>query len=883
MALTWPLVGRGSELSEAAAMMGNPRAAGLVVRGPPGIGKTRLVTEVLARAPQARFCVYRATATRAAATIPFAALSHLLPDPEQQGSNLLRRTSRSLSANAGPRRVVVAIDDAHLLDDASAALVHHLVTASSAFVVATVRDSEPAPDAVRSCGRDGSAGELALGPLSDDEVHAAVCCALDGPVCGSVVHRLSTLSAGNAQLLTELVTTALAEGRLIRRAGLWRLRGRWTSGHTLPELVRDRLDRLAPEVYAAAQLLALGEPVGAAEAEAMLPAEVLDALEREGLLAAINSGRRRQIRLVHPLHADALCAVVTPLRARAAYRTLADALEATGARRRGDVLRLAVYRSEAGQSVDPELLLEAAQQDEALFDRGVSERLARTAEEAGGGLRARLVRVEALRWMGRAEEADALLRDAPLEGADSEQRSRVAAVRASTLLVGLNRPAEAERVLAEAREHLLEQAGADPDAVQAERTKLDVLAAEFRFNTGRIRDAVDMSERALAGDHRAVRTRCSAAAVATVSLTWSGRPDRAVAVAQRAWECSEQEPGELGAAMENLLSLTHGLAHLYAGRFDTAQALADLGYRRALERRAEALEGQSALALGHVALLRGRVATAGRWLREASVLIERHAPAMGRFGTAYALASAGEATALGGDPVEADAAGARADDLLTAGALLCNRGRVRVWAAAARGETATAARLALADADALASAGAALFEAMSCHDAVRLGAAELVGARLARLAAAAEGELVGLYARHATALAADDGAGLDTVAREFAALGAVLLAAEAAAQASQAHRRAGSDAAATTAAHRSRELASRCQGARTPALALAGEPTPLTPREREVAGLAAHELSNRDIAARLLVSERTIHNHLHRAYTKLGISTRRQLRSVLTQ
>jgi DNA-binding CsgD family transcriptional regulator len=52
---------------------------------------------------------------------------------------------------------------------------------------------------------------------------------------------------------------------------------------------------------------------------------------------------------------------------------------------------------------------------------------------------------------------------------------------------------------------------------------------------------------------------------------------------------------------------------------------------------------------------------------------------------------------------------------------------------------------------------------------------------------------------------------------------------------------------------------------------------PLTAREREVADLAARGLSDRDIAARLHLSERTVQSHLYRSYRKLGVTSRDQL------
>ena len=57
--------------------------------------------------------------------------------------------------------------------------------------------------------------------------------------------------------------------------------------------------------------------------------------------------------------------------------------------------------------------------------------------------------------------------------------------------------------------------------------------------------------------------------------------------------------------------------------------------------------------------------------------------------------------------------------------------------------------------------------------------------------------------------------------------------------------------------------------------------TPLTSREREIAARAADRLSNREIAERLVVSVRTVENHLARVYVKLGVDGRRDLRDAL--
>jgi DNA-binding CsgD family transcriptional regulator len=65
---------------------------------------------------------------------------------------------------------------------------------------------------------------------------------------------------------------------------------------------------------------------------------------------------------------------------------------------------------------------------------------------------------------------------------------------------------------------------------------------------------------------------------------------------------------------------------------------------------------------------------------------------------------------------------------------------------------------------------------------------------------------------------------------------------------------------------------------------LAGEPAPLppelaelTPREREVVLLAADGLSNREIGARLYLSDGTVRNYLSTAFGKLGVTRRAEL------
>jgi DNA-binding CsgD family transcriptional regulator len=56
----------------------------------------------------------------------------------------------------------------------------------------------------------------------------------------------------------------------------------------------------------------------------------------------------------------------------------------------------------------------------------------------------------------------------------------------------------------------------------------------------------------------------------------------------------------------------------------------------------------------------------------------------------------------------------------------------------------------------------------------------------------------------------------------------------------------------------------------------------LSPQEAQIAELAAHGLSNREIGQRLFLSHRTVGSHLYRIFPKLGITSRQQLAGILT-
>jgi DNA-binding CsgD family transcriptional regulator len=198
-----------------------------------------------------------------------------------------------------------------------------------------------------------------------------------------------------------------------------------------------------------------------------------------------------------------------------------------------------------------------------------------------------------------------------------------------------------------------------------------------------------------------------------------------------------------------------------------------------------------------------------------------------------------------------------------------------------RGQTSRAIELIQRTAEATGSMGQRIHEAAALHDLIRLGRPGLAARRLGQLADEIESELVPMYRDHANAAARQDAEAIDRVADGLEEVGAILYAAEAAAQASRIHRREGRKGKAFASAARARALADRCEGARTPALAHLELDLPLTRREEEIATLAARGHSNREIAEHLVVSVRTVDNHLHSAYAKLGIRRRDELAPIL--
>ena len=203
--------------------------------------------------------------------------------------------------------------------------------------------------------------------------------------------------------------------------------------------------------------------------------------------------------------------------------------------------------------------------------------------------------------------------------------------------------------------------------------------------------------------------------------------------------------------------------------------------------------------------------------------------------------------------------------------------RARAWAAHAEGDYQRAQQLLLDTAQALAASP--VHAARLSYEAFRIGVPpRRLGAPLAKLRERCDARLVGVYAAHVAAAAANDGTALISVVDELEQIGAFRYASEAAANAADAFARDARHDSARRAAARSRELHSRGQGGRAPVITeLDPDSVKLTQREAQLVKMASDGLSNPEIADRLVLSVRTIESHLYRAMQKLGVNDRRDL------
>lgn len=866
----WPLVGRSTELDRLRSLLSTPRARGVVLVGGAGVGKTRLAQECLGLLERAAVTTTRVRATRATSELPFGAIAPLLPAESITGGDraeLLRRAAALVAASAADGRLVLFVDDAHLLDDLSATLVYQLATAHATCVVLTIRSGEPVPDPLVSLWKEEIVPRIEIAGLRVEAIVELLGAVLGGPLDGSAPVSLAVQCQGNVLFLRELVLGALDDGTLCNDGGIWRLVGPLTPSNRLAELVDARLKDLDPPEYALLELVSFAEPLGLAELERLAEAHLAETLERKGLLTSQLNQRRLDLRLGHPIYGDVLRARTPTLRARLIARSLAEATEATGMRRREDVLRVATWHLTGGGG-DPQLLFDAAQTARWRYDFPLAERLVQAAISGGAGFEARLLAAQLASLQGRVREAEEELTALAASTQDDEERGCIALTRIDYAVLAF-RPDDALRIAEEA------------ETTVANRRWRDQIAARRAWvlaTTDGPAAALSAAEPLLEGpEGPALVWAC---VVSSYALGKLGRVDAALEVAERGREVHLALPTPL-----EWYPWVHDLmrcdALVVAGRLYECVARAAELYDQALREHSPESQAFFAWILAKTVGERGYVRTSARRAREAVALFRQ----LGRtLFVQNALIYQALASALAGQTHDATGALAAIDELGLPVATYSKPALVQAqgWVLAAS-DPPRAVSL-FEEAAVLGEKIGDIAGALAAtHAIARIGRPKDALAAVRNLGQQVEGSLARARVAHVEALVGGDGAGLAAVSETFEALGSDLLAAEAAADGAVAWNRSGEPRHAVSAERRADKLADRCENPVTPSLSTRETRVRLTPAEQEAAVMAAAGSSNKEIADRLFISVRTVESRLQNVYEKLGVSSRKDLARALKE
>lgn len=328
----------------------------LLLRGEPGIGKTRLMDAAveLARGENAR--VLRASAFESESLRPFGlwldalrqgddpALPEVFTELDQGNRDRLFAALADRVADAAAAGLVVlAFDDLQWCDESSAAALHYVARRNRHRPVLGVlaardtelRDNAAASQALRGLRHDDLLQEIRIGPLSPAALDALIRDRAPGVDAASVARECG----GNPLLAIELARAEIAG----------------ESGSSLDELVQERLSRLdddSIEVLRWAAVLAprleLGTLTRATGLDAGQIAIALEAAERQAILLATEQG----LRFSHDLVARSVYGGISPTRRRIMHRRVAELLEQDTALDLGHAADLAHH---AAQSGDPAL------------------------------------------------------------------------------------------------------------------------------------------------------------------------------------------------------------------------------------------------------------------------------------------------------------------------------------------------------------------------------------------------------------------------------------------------------------------------------------------------------------------------------------------------
>jgi DNA-binding CsgD family transcriptional regulator len=665
--------------------------------------------------------------------------------------------------------------------------------------------------------------------------------------------------------IRNIVEQEVADGRLEMQHGYWRWIGDPVVAPGLVELVESRIGDLPAPVADVIDALAVGEPIELTALTRITGPVAVEEADTRGLIALETVAGGVEVRVAHPLYGEVRRRRAATTRLRRLRGLLAAELAASDDR---DDVRLVVRRAtltlDSDLTPDADLLVNAANGAVWLADLPLADRLAEAAIRAGAGPEANFVRAHALSWLSRGEEADAVLAEIRTSQLTDGDRAKLAFLRASNMLWVLADPPRAKELIDG------ESGTTSPEA----RRYIDAFLTVYWFAMDEPGLAMQASNDLALDDLPAVVDAEIAWALAVISAD-AGRTAEAVAVAETGYTVGKRSFD--APQMRSNIADAHVGALLLSGRVGDAVDLAER-----LRQQAADLPGAAQL-LG--AAIAGRAALGAGHLHTACLLLQHAADALSDLGYAIGWGyryhvPRTTALAMRGSTAEAAAALEALDKLQRPFRLLdYERSLARAWVAAGQGAVSEAITGLLSAAERAADNGQFAAEVL-CRQAATQFGDDSSAPRLRELESIVEGPRVGLAARFAEALRDGDGDALAALSAEFERVGDVVAAVDAAAQAAIAYRGRDLRGSALRWSTRADALAEQC-GATTPALRAATEPLPLTDREREIVMLIREGLLNREIAARLTLSPRTVESHIFRAMAKTGTNSRDELAALL--
>ncbi|MFI9825237.1 LuxR C-terminal-related transcriptional regulator [Streptomyces sp. NPDC052013] len=837
------LVGREVELTRLTRLLTqSDEQAGVILVGPSGVGKTRLATEALAQTAANR-SVIRVMANHPDPALPFQSSAaaartrsnaSLVDLPAWEIPNVLGRIGSA-------RRVpMLYVDDAHLLEPATAALLFELAVQRRTRLLLTTNIDEQAPARITALWKDEHLHRLDVRPLNATATQRLARAWLGEQITDRAARRLAQLSDGNPLLLRELVRAATQEQLLTRSpAGL-------TLPHQVPlsvplyDLIKLRIGQLTPGERNALEQVVLAEPVPLPLLERMVTDSVLLELEAKDLIRVEPTSSKypedAMVRLFHPLVGYVIRHDMPTLRRRAHLRAWTRTYtEAAGSM--AEIMRVVGWRLDAGELVSEEELLRAGKEAANGHDLQAAARFTSAAWQQHATVRAAAAHALSLIAMADFDGAATVL--------DAAERLHQAP---SELLIA-----------ARARWHVLQGRFKDASHVIDQLTdpQHTLHAGMCAYLQGHYDLALSLCSR-LTGKSGSPH-QLEATIFQMAALLHAGRPADALTLYE-----TIRDVGDNGTAFHaDSLDEVYAGALADLGRLEEAADVLSRAYDRAITEQRVRLDAQRALALGVVLLERGRP-------KQALGLFAFHSayPVGWQLWQDRAQLWTALATATLGRPNETHL------PVPSPSPSFAYHCIAQAWMMFLRGDRGQAESLLLQAAETSRMHGGHADVAAVAHELARLGMAD-------QAAPFCEIPLQGRYLQarrdYARAIAAGDSRLLRRVAEAFAEAGAELYAAEAYAELARLYRLGSQYRAATAATLRAQALAARCEGASTPPLLLLQSTDPLTLREREIVLLVAQGLSDKEIAERLTVSVRTVGNHLYRIYRKTGVSSRREL------